>query len=74
MLSGLSSAQHQWDMVDARAEGAVTGRDGWAASPFGKGEQIFDEEDRVRAVHPVYVIPQHSVDEAQEYYMSKPGF
>lgn len=50
------------------------GGDTWAASPYMKGEQIFDEEDRVCAIHPVYALPQHTVDEVQQYYRSKPGF
>jgi protein farnesyltransferase subunit beta len=38
------------------------------------GEQIFDEEDRVATVHPVYVIPQHKVEDMQSYFSSKHGF
>lgn len=48
--------------------------DRWEVSPFLGGEQIFDEEDRVGATHPVYVIPQHKVDAIQDYFQSKQGF
>lgn len=43
-------------------------------SPYMEGEQIFDEEDRVATVHPVYVIPKHKVEEIQNYFASKHGF
>lgn len=39
-----------------------------------EGEQIFDEEDRVATMHPVYVIPQHKVDEIRRYFGEKAGF
>lgn len=74
MLSGLSSAQHQWDLVSARADETVMGGDGWAASPYMVGEQIFDEQDRVTALHPVYVVPQHKIDDIKEHFMLKRGF
>ena len=39
-----------------------------------RGEQIFDEEDRLCTTHPVYVIPQHSVESIMDYFNSKAGF
>lgn len=48
--------------------------DSWTVSPYMEGDQIFDEEDRVATVHPVYVIPQHKVQEIQQYFTSKTGF
>ncbi|KAJ6442141.1 Terpenoid cylases/protein prenyltransferase alpha-alpha toroid [Purpureocillium lavendulum] len=74
VLSGLSSAQHQWRFVSARADAAVLDGDAWAVSPHIKGEQIFDEEDRVCTTHPVFVIPQHKADACQKYFASKQGF
>ncbi|KAK7408913.1 CAAX farnesyltransferase (FTase) subunit beta [Neonectria punicea] len=74
VLSGLSSAQHKWDLVTARAHESIMAGDSWTVSPYMEGEQIFDEEDRVSTMHPVYVIPQHKVDEVQSYFASKTGF
>ena len=48
--------------------------DEWIVSPYDDGEQIFDEEDRVSTVHPVYVVPQQKVDDVQKYYKLKQGF
>lgn len=74
VLSGLSSAQHKWDLVAARTHEAIVAGDSWSVSPYMEGEQIFDEEDRVATVHPVYVIPKHKVEEIQNYFASKEGF
>ncbi|KAH7312357.1 terpenoid cylases/protein prenyltransferase alpha-alpha toroid [Stachybotrys elegans] len=74
VLSGLSSVQHQWSLTAARPHEAVLTGDAWEVSPYLKGEQIFDEEDRVCTTHPVYVIPQHRVQEIQEYFASKQSF
>lgn len=74
VLSGLSSAQHKWNLVSIRAAEGIVEVDGWAASPFSEGQQIFDEEDRVRPNHPVYVIPQDKVEAARRYFTAKPGF
>jgi protein farnesyltransferase subunit beta len=43
-------------------------------TPYIQGEQIFDEDDRLRTTHPVYVIPQYKVEEAQNYFTSKQRF
>ncbi|OAQ93660.1 farnesyltransferase subunit beta [Purpureocillium lilacinum] len=74
VLSGLSSAQHKWTFVSARADAAVLDGDVWSVSPHVKGEQIFDEEDRVCTTHPVFVIPQHKAESCQKYFASKQGF
>lgn len=74
VLSGLSSAQHKWDLVTTRADGGILDTDEWAASPFSEGKQIFDEEDRVKPVHPVYVIPKDKAEAARQYFMMKTGF
>jgi protein farnesyltransferase subunit beta len=74
VLSGLSSVQHQWDLVSARPDKALVTGDRWNVSPYLKGDQIFDEEDRLATNHPVYVIPQHKVEEIQNYFTSKHHF
>ncbi|CEI60981.1 unnamed protein product [Fusarium venenatum] len=74
VLSGLSSAQHRWTLDAARPHEADVKGDSWSVTPYMEGEQIFDEEDRVATVHPVYVIPQHKVEGMQNYFSSKHGF
>ncbi|OBS23894.1 hypothetical protein FPOA_04442 [Fusarium poae] len=74
VLSGLSSAQHRWTLDAARPHEVDVKGDSWSVTPYMEGEQIFDEEDRVATVHPVYVIPQHKVEGMQNYFSSKHGF
>ncbi|CAK7272441.1 CAAX farnesyltransferase (FTase) subunit beta [Sporothrix epigloea] len=92
VLSGLSSAQHKWDLIDKPVIEATNGPDGeaheaetltyyesvWKVSPFpfceAEGMQVFDEDDRVAAVHPVYTILAERVDQIQSYFRSKAGF
>jgi protein farnesyltransferase subunit beta len=74
VLSGLSSAQHKWKFVAARPVNTPGGTDTWQATPYTEEEQIFEEDDRVGTTHPVYVIPQHTVEEAQQYFAAKVGF
>lgn len=64
----MSSAQHKWDLVTPRPEGEILSKDSWTVTPYMEGDQIFNEEDRVCTVHPVYVIPEHKVDEIQAYF------
>jgi hypothetical protein len=45
---------------------------GWTSETYprtqDKGyEQIFDEEDRVKSIHPVYVIPEGAAERVMEY-------
>ncbi|KOS19933.1 Protein farnesyltransferase subunit beta [Escovopsis weberi] len=74
VLSGLSSAQHKWRLVAARAEPTMLLGDEWDVTPFARGEQIFDEGDRVAPTHPVYVIPPHKVTAIWRYFADKQGF
>ncbi|WZH48854.1 terpenoid cyclases/protein prenyltransferase alpha-alpha toroid [Fusarium acuminatum] len=74
VLSGLSAAQHKWKLDAARPHEADVTGDSWSVTPYMDGKQIFDEEDRVATVHPVYVIPQHKVEGMQSYFTSKQGF
>lgn len=74
VLSGLSSVQHRWTLASARPEGTPMGLDTWIAMPDMEGPRIFDEEDRVLTTHPVYVIPQHKVEQIMGHFASKAGF
>ncbi|RCI15829.1 hypothetical protein L249_2779 [Ophiocordyceps polyrhachis-furcata BCC 54312] len=75
VLSGLSAAQHDWALGQVRGDGVVVlDGDEWIATPFAKGEQIFEEEDRLQPIHPIYAIPKHKVASCQQYFASKDGF
>lgn len=86
VLSGLSSAQHQWELdeleePDAQqpdedvAAAAVRPKEAvWAVLPYLDGLQVFDNKDRVRPIHPVYAIPQPNVRAVQDYFADRPGF
>ncbi|KAG6210179.1 hypothetical protein E4U50_002744 [Claviceps purpurea] len=75
VLSGLSCAQHKWDLVSARADAVLMDGDRWSVSPFEFTEaQIFEEVDRVEPSHPVYAISQNRVDDCQRYFATKTGF
>ncbi|KAJ3943427.1 CAAX farnesyltransferase (FTase) subunit beta [Colletotrichum fioriniae] len=74
VLSGLSSAQHQWDLTYVNEDETILSEPKWVASPCAEGTQVFNEEDRVGTIHPVYTIPQESVDDMKAYFASKQGF
>jgi protein farnesyltransferase subunit beta len=48
--------------------------DGWTVSPYLDEVQIFEEDDRVVPIHPVYAIPHKSVDDIRRYFSAKQGF
>lgn len=70
MLSGLSSAQYHWQWAPSQDGEA----DGWTVSPYLDEVHIYEDNDRVAAIHPVYAIPQRSVDGVKRYFSGKPGF
>ncbi|TQV98156.1 Terpenoid cylases/protein prenyltransferase alpha-alpha toroid [Cordyceps javanica] len=67
----IRSAQHKWTLKVARPADSARGADEWEAMPYVEDEQIFDEDDRIGTTHPVYVIPQHKIEAAWEYYASR---
>ncbi|PHH55804.1 Protein farnesyltransferase subunit beta [Ceratocystis fimbriata CBS 114723] len=72
VLSGLSSAQHSWNLYYDPVTADYTK---WEASPYKfTGEQIFDEDSRVNTSHPVYVLPPAKVDDVIGYFSKKQGF
>lgn len=74
VLSGLSSAQHRWDLTYVNEDETILPKPKWVVSPCAEGAQIFDEEDRVGTIHPVYTIPQESVDDMKAYFAARQGF
>ncbi|KAK1759547.1 terpenoid cyclases/protein prenyltransferase alpha-alpha toroid [Echria macrotheca] len=79
VLAGLSSAQHQWELstndTNIGATLGATGADAvWNVLPYLGGDddlQVFEREDLVRPVHPVYAIPLASKDAMRSYFLAK---
>jgi protein farnesyltransferase subunit beta len=76
VLSGLSSAQHQWGLAtsgDGRAP-APAPMPAWTVSPLPAETQIFDPQDQLFPIHPVYAIPQENQQAIRDYFSAKGGF
>ncbi len=75
MLSGLSSAQHQWRLALSEESSTPGGPyPVWTVSPYPEDTQIFDRKDQLRPIHPVYAIPQEKQETARDYFAAKEGF
>lgn len=49
----------------------------WTAEKFRTRpgeEEVFDEVDRVVALHPIFVIPEGVAEETRAYFVAKGGF
>ena len=46
----------------------------WTAEPIVEESQVYDEEDRVGTLHPVFVIPEGVAEETRAYFALKGGF
>jgi protein farnesyltransferase subunit beta len=73
VLAGLSSAQHLWtyNAPDSPKQ-PLSSAYNWSVSTAVPGEQVFDEEDRVGPLHPVFVIPE-GVAERVRAHFERPG-
>ena len=82
ILAGLSSTQyfHDYAVTDGTGEGGtLSSAMHWISSPRPViadrgGEDLIDEEDKVAAVHPIYVIPWSAVDRCHTYFSQKQSF
>ena len=79
VLSGLSSAQHEWELDEEpepteKPTAAADEDSAWTVLPYLDGVQVYDNQDRVRPIHPVYAIPQRNVRVMKEYFEGKQGF
>lgn len=90
VLSGLSSAQHKWELVENQeiaASAAAADADAdeganlaagslgsWSVSPYLDEVQVFNEQDRIVPLHPVYAIPAECVADIKTYFDTKQGF
>lgn len=80
-LAGLSNAQNHWEYKEETAEVAIAmnldAPYNWtshAASAEEMKAWAFDAEDRVHAVHPVFVIPPHVVERSRKQFEHIVGF
>ncbi|KXJ86290.1 terpenoid cyclases/protein prenyltransferase alpha-alpha toroid [Microdochium bolleyi] len=90
VLSGLSSAQHvsvstlmatktssrQAPAADIISQdfGGDSGAIGWEVFPHCPEDQVFDEQDRVSPIDPVYTIPIRERADFISYFRAKSGF
>lgn len=92
VLSGLSSAQHKWELaaaatpsgvnkdeeaaqtVDDKTTAAAAALGMWSVSPYLDEVQVFDEQDRLVPLHPVYAVPAECVADITAYFGAKQGF
>lgn len=72
VLSGLSSAEHKWELT-ANVEDPALEAFTWTVSPYCE-DQIFDEQDRISPIDPVYTIPERCVNNIKTYFAEKQGF
>lgn len=90
VLSGLSSAQHKWELVGDEIAAVATKEDAntgmveanvtagalasWSVSPYLDEMQVFDERDRIVPLHPVYAVPVECAADIKAYFDAKQGF
>lgn len=78
VLAGLSSAQHKWHFnpsaLKVESSETLSSPYQWTSEIFGEKLQIYDEEDRVRTLHPVFVISEGAAEEMRAYFSSRGGF
>ncbi|TVY24793.1 Protein farnesyltransferase subunit beta [Lachnellula hyalina] len=78
VLAGLSSAQHKWHFnaspMEMESSGTLSSPYQWTSEIFVEDSQIYDEEDRLKTLHPVFVISEGAAEEMRAYFSSKGGF
>jgi protein farnesyltransferase subunit beta len=46
----------------------------WSSEKYTTVEQIYDEVDRIKTSHPVFVIPEGVAERTRAYFADKGGF
>ncbi len=75
VLSGLSSAQYQWEIAspdEAPTRGEAEPE--WVVLPNLDDLRLFDQRDFLRPIHPVYAISQQCQRAMRSYFETKAGF
>ncbi|KAI9876551.1 MAG: CAAX farnesyltransferase (FTase) subunit beta [Pleopsidium flavum] len=83
ILAGLSSAQHYYCLSDqdrTESPGPLSSAFQWTHSetrrdPSDEEEALIcDEDDRLKVLHPIYVIPWGVAEKTRAWYDAKAGF
>lgn len=78
MLAGLGSAQHKWYFDASQTHSGVhedlAAPYQWSSEVFVEEIQIYDEEDRVKTLHPVFALPENVPERTRAYFIAKGGF
>ena len=82
ILAGLSSTQYSnsYSVTDrTEGRGTLNSAMQWMSNPKDVNadqgsEHLIDEEDRLEAVHPIYVIPWSAVDRCHSHFSQKQSF
>lgn len=90
VLAGLSSAQHKWELYTPNTTTTSTSTStageatasidepslltSWSVSPYLGEVQIFDEQDRIVPLHPVYAIPAKCAADIKKHFAARQGF
>ncbi|KAI1129338.1 terpenoid cyclases/Protein prenyltransferase [Nemania abortiva] len=72
VLNGLSSAQHVTRILSSDGDEMAPWT--YEVQPHHDEAQVFNEEDRVSPIDPVYVIPEGKRRDIMSYFSSRPGF
>ncbi|RYP92866.1 hypothetical protein DL770_001037 [Monosporascus sp. CRB-9-2] len=73
VLSGLSSAQYNARLA-ASDDATMTTSTHWDVSPLVNDIQVFDEDDRINPIDPVYAVPQSRREDIMAFFTAKQGF
>jgi len=77
-LAGLSATQNSYVYeVKAQEEGKGGVLDApyhWRVQGKYEGQKVWDDDDAVGEVHPIFVVPFEAVDECRKYFEAKEGF
>ncbi|KAI9688347.1 MAG: CAAX farnesyltransferase (FTase) subunit beta [Bathelium mastoideum] len=72
-LAGLNAAQnHYYSSASAKAKGeALSSAFDWKVDAAKQEDTVFDEDDRVRLIHPVYVLPWGTAEQTRAFFNGK---
>jgi len=75
-LAGLSAAQHYYYYDESSAEDlpSLTAAFDWKVAPLPEVAHLLDEDDLVKPIHPVFVVPWGRAEQTREHFEGKVGF
>jgi protein farnesyltransferase subunit beta len=75
VLAGLSASQYVYEFQDEERFELVKGTAGFGWTVAGRAEGLpIEEQDYLRAIHPVFVVPFERVEECRRYFEEMEGF